>query len=178
MIYNCFNALGGTKMIEVRNIPVSDIPQLLEIYQQGLDWGYATFNNVCPSAEKWDESHHAFCRIAAYQGDVMVGWAALTPVSARDCYRGVAEVSLYIREGYRGKGIGTLLISEMTKQSEAAGIWTLYASITSSNTASIKTFLKNGWRIVGTRERIAQNKFCEWLDTTIMERRNKIVGAD
>ena len=118
-------------MIEIKTIPNSDIPQLLEIYQQGLDWGYATFNNVCPSVQKWDESHHDFCRIAAYEGDTMAGWAALTPVSARDCYCGVAEVSLYIREGYRGKGIGTLLIDEMNKQSEEAGIWTLYASITS-----------------------------------------------
>jgi len=165
-------------MIDIRPIPKSDIPQVLEIYQQGLELGYATFNTKAPSAQQWDASHHPFCRIGAYQDGLLVGWAALSPVSARDCYRGVAEVSLYIRENYHGQGIGTRLMAETIQESERAGIWTLYASITSTNMPSIKMCLKNDWRIVGTREKIAKDRFGVWQDTTILERRSKVVGTD
>lgn len=165
-------------MFEIRSIPKSHISQVLEIYQQGLELGYATFATVAPSPEGWDSSHHPFCRIGAYQGDLLVGWAALSPVSARECYRGVAEVSLYIRQGFHGQGIGTRLMAEVIRESETCEIWTLYASITSTNTPSIKTCLKNGWRIIGTREKIARDRFGVWQDTTILERRSKTVGMD
>jgi len=165
-------------MIEIRSIKTPDIAQVLEIYQQGLDLGYATFNTVCPSPEAWDRSHHPFCRIGAYEGDLLVGWSAISPVSTRDCYRGVAEVSLYIRENYHGQGLGTKLMAATIQESESFGIWTLYASITSTNTPSIKMCLKNGWRIVGTREKIAKDRFGAWQDTTILERRSKIAGTD
>ena len=165
-------------MIELRPIPNSHIPQVLEIYQQGLDLGYATFNTQAPSAEKWDASHHPFCRIGAYQNDLLVGWVALSPVSVRDCYRGVAEVSLYIRTGFHGQGIGTRLMTEAIQESERAGIWTLYASITSTNTPSIKMCTSTGWRIIGIREKIAKDRFGVWQDTTILERRSKVVGTD
>lgn len=165
-------------MIEIRPILKSDIPQVLEIYKQGLELGYATFNTEAPSAEQWDTSHHPFCRIGAYQKELLVGWASLSPVSARDCYRGVAEVSLYVRNNCHGQGIGTKLMAEAIRESERYGIWTLYASITSINTPSIKMCLKNGWRIIGTREKIAKDCFGTWQDTTILERRSKIVGTD
>lgn len=165
-------------MIEIRSIPSSDIPQILEIYQQGLDLGYATFNTEAPSVEKWDYSHHPFCRIGAYQNELLVGWAALSPVSTRDCYRGVAEVSLYIRNNLHSQGIGTQLMAETIRESERYGIWTLYASITSNNIPSIKMCLKNGWHIIGTREKIAKDRFGVWQDTTILERRSRIVGID
>jgi phosphinothricin acetyltransferase len=165
-------------MIEIRSIPNTDISQILEIYQQGLDLGYATFNTEAPSAEKWDTSHHSFCRIGAYQGELLVGWAALSPVSVRDCYRGVAEVSLYIRNGFHGQGIGTSLMRETIQESERFGIWTLYSSITSTNTASIRMCLATGWRIIGIREKIAKDRFGVWQDTTILERRSTVVGID
>jgi len=165
-------------MITIKAIPKTDIPQILEIYDQGLQLGVATFNTVLPSAQQWDKNHHQFCRIGAYDGDLLVGWAALSPVSSRDCYSGVAEISLYIRNGYKGQNIGSRLLAEANSQSEQHGIWTLYASITSTNTASIKMCLKNGWRIIGTREKIAKDRFGVWQDTIIMERRSKSIGVD
>ena len=165
-------------MTELRSIPKADIPQIIDIYEEGLALGYATFNTVAPSLEKWDAGHHPFCRVGAYEGDLLVGWAALSPVSARECYRGVAEVSLYIRDGYRGRGIGSRLMAALIPESEANGIWTLYASITSTNAASIQMCLKNGWRVIGTRERIAKDRFGAWQDTTILERRSSTVGAE
>ncbi len=165
-------------MFEIRPIPKSDIPQVLEIYRQGLDLGYATFNTEAPSVEQWDASHHPFCRIGAYMDGTLVGWAALSPVSARDCYRGVSEVSLYIRNDFHGQGIGTKLMAVTIQESERSGIWTLYASITAINTPSIKMCLKNGWRIVGTRKKISKDRFGVWQDTTILERRSTIVGVD
>lgn len=165
-------------MTEIKLIPDKHIPQVLEIYKQGVEGGGSTFNTVVPTADEWDKGHLEICRLGVYEGDTLIGWSALSPTSSRDCYKGVVEVSLYIRNGWQGKGVGTMLMAETVKQSEANGIWSLYASIFSKNKASIKMCLKNGWRIIGTRERIAKDKFGVWQDTTIMEKRSRTVGID
>ena len=165
-------------MAEIRFIPDKDIPQVIEIYTQGLETGLATFNTEPPTPEAWDAGHLKVCRMGAYEGDTLVGWRALSPTSARDCYRGVCEASLYIRNGYKGRGLGTDLMKRLVEESEKQGIWTLYASIFTFNQASIKMCLKNGWRIVGEREKIAKDRFGVWQNTTIMERRSKTVGMD
>lgn len=165
-------------MIQIKPIPKSDIPRVIEIYTQGLEGGHSTFNTVAPTVEEWDKGHLEICRLGAYEGDELIGWSALSPTSSRDCYKGVCEVSLYIRNGYQGKGVGTLLMERTVTESENQGIWSLYAAIFSINTASIKMCLKNGWRVVGTRDRIAKDRFGVWQDTTIMERRSKVAGVD
>lgn len=165
-------------MISVREMQQKDIPAVLEIYTQGLEGGHSTFNTVCPTVEEWEKGHLTICRLVACEDDLVVGWAALSATSARACYRGVCEVSLYIRNGYQGKGVGSLLMAQEVATSEANGIWQLYAAIFSINTASIKMCLKNGWRVVGTREKIAKDRFGTWQDTTVMERRSKVAGID
>lgn len=165
-------------MIQIKLMPKEDIPQVLEIYAQGVEGGHSTFNTVVPTAEEWDKGHLDICRIGAYRDGKLVGWSALSATSSRECYKGVCEVSLYVRNGWQSQGVGTLLMEHTVKESEAAGVWSLYAAIFSINTASIKMCLKNGWRVVGTRERIAKDRFGTWQDTTIMERRSKIAGMD
>ena len=105
----------------------------------------------------------------------MLGWAALTPVSGRCVYAGVAEVSVYISHAERGKGVGELLLKELISQSEANGIWTLQSSIFSENISSIRLHEKCGFRIVGYREKIVK-KHGVWKDNILMERRSVIIG--
>lgn len=165
-------------MITIRNMTMQDIPAVLEIYTQGLEGGGSTFNTVCPSAQEWNNGHLPICRLVACEDTLVVGFSALSATSARECYKGVCEVSLYIRNGYQGKGVGTRLMQQTVADSEANGIWQLYAAIFSTNKASIKMCLNNGWRIIGTREKIAKDRFGTWQDTTLMERRSKTVGID
>ncbi len=164
--------------MEIRSIPAEDIPQVLEIYAQGVESGRSTFVRTVPTAEEWDAGHLPFSRIGAYEGDLLIGWAALSPTSSRPHYRGVCEVSLYIRDGYRSAGIGTELLKAEMADAEKNGVWSLYGNIFSSNTASIRMCEKAGWRIVGTREKIAQDRFGNWTDTTVVEYRSRITGID
>ena len=146
------------------------------IYLQGIATGNATFETGAPEWEAWDAAHFASCRIVARLGDEIVGWAAVSPVSKRHVYRGVAEVSAYVAERVRGRGIGKLLLGELITESEAAGIWTLQAGIFPENVASIELHKRLGFRIVGTRERIGQMNG-RWRNTVLLERRSTIVGA-
>jgi len=150
-------------------------PAVREIFAQGIATGNATFETVVPSWEEWDSRHLPTCRLVALRDGEVLGWAALSPVSVRPVYRGVAEVSVYIAESARGKGIGLALLEALIAESERNGIWTLQAVIHASNAISIHLHQKAGFRIVGTRERIG----ClhgTWLDTVLMERRSEVVG--
>ncbi|MBR2990698.1 MAG: N-acetyltransferase [Solobacterium sp.] len=164
--------------MDIRNIPAEDIPQVLDIYRDSVKKGTSTFTRSVPTAEEWDKGHHPFARTGVYDGDLLIGWAALSPTSSKPHYSGVAEVSLYIRDGYRYTGIGTELMKAEMQEAERNGIWTLYAHIFSSNTASIRMCEKAGWRLVGTREKIARDSFGVWQDTTIMEYRSRTIGID
>ncbi len=142
-----------------------------EIYRQGIATGNATFETSVPDWKEWDERHLPACRLIARWDNKVLGWAALSRVSSRQVYRGVAEVSIYIAEEARGRGIGRKLLRALVEASEQNGIWTLQAGILAENAVSIHLHQQAGFRIVGTRERIG----CldgRWRDTVLMERRS------
>ena len=142
---------------------------------EGIATGNATFEENAPDWETWDARHHAHSRLVALDSEGVAGWAAISPVSVRHVYRGVAEVSIYIAARARGRGIGRVLLNSLIQVSEAGGIWTLQASIFPENEASIRLHRKAGFRILGERERIG----ClagQWRSTVQLERRSSIVG--
>ncbi|MES1223921.1 MAG: N-acetyltransferase family protein [Bacteroidota bacterium] len=161
--------------MEIKNITEKDYPQVAVIYASGIATGIATFQTEPTDWNEWDKSHLKECRIAAFENEQMMGWAALTPVSNRCVYAGVAEVSVYIGENFRGKGIGKLLLLQLIDESEKIGLWTLQSGIFAENIASIKLHEQCGFRIIGTREKIGK-KDAVWKDNIIMERRSKTVG--
>lgn len=157
----------------IRAMTDSDWPRVAAIYTQGLEGGRSTFNAVCPTFEEWDAGHLKDCRLVAEEEGRVAAWAAISPTSARPAYRGVVEVSIYVDTAFQGRGIGTALMEELCRQSEAAGYWCLYSAIFSINTASIALHKKCGFREIGYRERIARDRFGQWQNTTLMERRKK-----
>lgn len=147
------------------------------IYEEGIATGNATFQTAAPSWQEWDNAHVKTCRIIATENNEVLGWAALTPVSSRCVYAGVAEVSVYITTNARGKNIGSLLLQELINQSEQNGIWTLQSGIFPENKASISMHEKNGFRIIGYRERIGKMGNI-WRDNISLERRSNKIGID
>ncbi|HEV8357787.1 MAG TPA: GNAT family N-acetyltransferase [Gemmatimonadales bacterium] len=153
-----------------------DWPTVRSIYEEGLAGRQASFETGAPDWPEWDAAHLPQCRIAAREGGAVLGWAALSPVSRRAVYRGVAEVSAYVAGRARGQGIGRRLLEELIRQSEAAGIWTLQASIFPENAASTRLHEACGFRVLGRRERIARHHGV-WRDTILYERRSRVVGV-
>jgi len=111
----------------IEAMTTEDWEQVRAIYEEGIRAGNATFETSAPSWEQWDKAHLPFCRLVARRAGAVVGWAAVTPISARKAYAGVAESSIYVSKEAQGKGVGTALQEELTRQSEAHGIWTLQA---------------------------------------------------
>jgi L-amino acid N-acyltransferase YncA len=148
-----------------------DWEQVRAIYLEGIRTGDATFETEAPSWERWDEGHLAFARLVLREDDAVLGWAALSAVSRREVYRGVAEVTVYVAEAARGRGIGRALLEALIAESERNGVWTLQASIFPENTASVELHRRCGFREVGRRERIAQLHDV-WRDTLLFERRS------
>jgi phosphinothricin acetyltransferase len=146
------------------------------IYEQGIATGNATFQTAAPSWQEWDTSHINACRLVAIVNHEVVGWAALSQVSSRCVYAGVAELSLYIRSNARGKGIGNLLLEAIISESEKEGYWTLQSGIFPENIASLHIHQKNGFRIIGFREKVGKMGN-NWRDNIILERRSKTVGV-
>lgn len=152
-------------------------PAVAQIYKQGVNTGFATFEKEIPTYEQWNKNHITNCRLVAIGNDKILGWAALSPVSGRCVYGGVAEVSIYIAETARGLGIGYLLMEELITSSEKEGFWTLQSGIFPENKASIKLHEKAGFRFLGRRERVGQLDGV-WKDNVLFERRSKIVGVE
>jgi phosphinothricin acetyltransferase len=148
-----------------------DWDSIRAIYLEGIASRQATFETEAPSWEAWNEAHLQHPRLKATEASGVIGWAALSPVSHRQAYSGVAEVSVYVSEAWRGKGVGKALLSALVRSSEEFGIWTLQAGILSVNTASIALLKACGFRGVGTRERIGQIEGV-WHDVLLMERRS------
>ena len=148
-----------------------DWNRVAEIYTEGLERGKSTFNTVCPEYEEWNKNHLVDCRYVAEIEGKVVGWAAISPTSAREAYKGVVEVSIYVDEKHQGQGIGTELLMTLCTDSEKKGYWCLYSAIFSINEASIALHRKCGFREIGYRERIAKDRFGNWQNTTLMERR-------
>lgn len=148
-----------------------------EIYENGIATGHATFETQAPEWEKWDREHLKFARLIALVNHTVAGWAALSPVSGRCVYGGVAEVSVYVADEYKGNGIGKMLLEALISQSEANGIWTLQAGIFPENIASVRLHEKAGFRIIGKREKIGKMNNV-WRDSIILEKRSRVVGVD
>jgi L-amino acid N-acyltransferase YncA len=161
----------------IEQMSPGDWQQVRSIIREGIATGYTTFETEPPSWEKWDAGHLSVARLVARSGDKVLGWAALSPVSNRHAYRGVAELSISVEEESRGSGIGRALLEALIEESEKNEIWTLQAAIFPENTASVKLHLRCGFREVGTRERIGKLNGT-WRDTLLFERRSKIVGVD
>ncbi|MEO6489258.1 MAG: N-acetyltransferase family protein [Ferruginibacter sp.] len=142
-----------------------------QIYREGIDTGHATFETSVPGWKDWDNSHLKEPRIISIEGSEILGWGALTPVSGRCIYAGVAEISVYIRESARGKGLGKMLLQALIDKSEELNLWTLQAGIFLENIASVKMHEASGFRIVGLRERIGRMNG-QWRDTLLLERRS------
>ena len=155
----------------VRPMETDDWGEVVEIFYQGIQSNNATFNNSCPSYDEWDKAHVKQCRFVAEADCEVVGWVALSPYSSRECYKGVASLSIYIDTNHRGKGVGTLLLNKLLEESEKAGFWTIQARIFETNAASIALHEKCGFRKIGFEERIAKDRFGMWRNTVIMEHR-------
>lgn len=162
--------------MEIVNIEQAHYAAIAAIYLQGIATGNATFQTSAPGWEEWDQSHLPHSRIALLVNNSITGWAALTAVSSRCVYAGVAEVSIYVAGEHRGKGYGKLLLNELIQQSEANGIWTLQAGIFPENTGSLQLHESCGFRKIGYREKIG-NMNGTWRDNIMLERRSKTTGV-
>jgi Sortase and related acyltransferases len=155
---------------------VNDWASVARIYKQGIATGNATFEQEVPTWESWDNAHLKTCRLVAEIYGEIVGWSALSPVSGRCVYNGVAEVSVYISENHRGQKLGARLLNQLIKKSELNNFWTLQAGIFPENKPSIKIHTDQGFRIIGTREKIGKLHGL-WRDTVLLERRSKTMGV-
>ena len=163
--------------VSLRPMLPADWPQVRAIYAEGIATGHATFETTVPDWEAWDAAHRPDCRLVAVLGGEVAGWAALSPVSRREVYAGVAEVSIYVAGRARGRGLGRALLAALIEESEAAGIWTLQAGIFPENEASLRLHYACGFRLVGRRERIGCLNGV-WRDTLLLERRSARVGLE
>lgn len=155
-----------------------DWEQVAYIYLEGIKTGKATFQTEVPTWENWNNGHVSSCRLVARLGDKVLGWGALSPTSSRCVYAGVAEVSIYIGENYRGRGVGKALLEALIKLSEENGFWTLQSGIIKENTSSIVLHEKCGFRKIGLREKVAKMENGKWHDVVLMELRSKVVGIN
>ncbi len=166
---------ADTPLVELRALSVEDWPVVADIYWDGMRDGLATFETEVPTWERWDAAHLPGQRLVAELLGEVVGWAALSPASKRRCYAGVAENSVYVARDARGLGIGRLLLEALLDRAEAAGIWMIQTSIFPENRASLVLHERCGFRVVGTRERIAKRDGV-WRDTVFLERRSGVVS--
>jgi phosphinothricin acetyltransferase len=156
---------------------LDDWPAVRAIYLEGIATRQATFEIQAPSWDTWNASHLPLARLVAREAETVVGWAALSPVSGRKAYAGVAEVSVYIAESSRGAGLGRQLLEALIAESEANGIWSLQAVMFPENAGSVALHRRCGFRDVGRRERIARLDGV-WRDTILLERRSRHIGID
>jgi L-amino acid N-acyltransferase YncA len=168
------DTLADAPSVELRPLKSDDWDAVAEIYWDGMRDGLATFQTEVPSWAEWDAAHLPGHRLVADLLGEVVGWAALSPASRRRCYAGVVEDSIYVARGARGLGIGRALLDALLAGAEAAGIWTIQTSIFPENRASLALHERCGFRVVGTRERIAKRDGI-WRDTVFLERRSEVI---
>ena len=167
--------MNGTTGVQVRPMTPHDWPRVRAIYDEGIATRNATFITACPEWPEWDSGHLPTCRLVATAGGRVEGWAALSPVSSRCVYSGVAEVSVYVAAAAQGRGIGRALLSALVTASEAEGLWTLQAGILPENEASVAIHERCGFRIVGRRERLGKMDGA-WRDVLLLERRSSQIA--
>lgn len=161
--------------VKINKMETAHWPQVKEIYENGIATGHATFETTAPDWEKWDLDHIKFARHVALVNNKVLGWAALSTVSGRCVYGGVAEVSLYVAGDSRGLGIGKKLMEHLITHSEKNGIWTLQAGIFPENIASVRLHERAGFRLIGKREKIGKLNN-HWRDSLLLEKRSTVVG--
>lgn len=163
-----------TSTLVIEKMTTKDWNQVCDIYLEGINSGKATFQTEIPTWEAFDQTHTKNCRIVARDDTKVIGWIALTPISNKYAYKGVAELSIYVADEARGKGIGNELLNALIKESEQEGYWTLQACILSDNQASLNLHKKHGFRVVGYREKIGRIRG-EWRDSILLERRSNLM---
>jgi L-amino acid N-acyltransferase YncA len=161
----------------IEKMSVDSWNEVLRIYKSGIAGKNASFETQAPGWESWDKTHRQDCRIIAKIEKKIVGWAALSNVSSRCVYNGIAEVSIYVDPDYQRQGVGNRLMEALIKESESNNIWTLQAGIFPENKGSMKLHQKHGFRIIGIRERIGKMNN-RWRDVALLERRSKVAGID
>jgi len=161
----------------VDNMHAADWDQVCSIYVEGIATGHATFETSAPAWEKWNADHLDEPRLVVRRDGAVVGWAALSAVSGRCVYAGVAEVCVYVAEKCRGQGIGLALLNALVERAEQRGIWTLQAGVFPENRGSIELHFKCGFREVGRREKLGKMAGV-WRDVVLLERRSKVAGVN
>ena len=161
-------------MVEIRELTPADWPAVEEIYAAGIETGDATFETETPSWKDFDGGRLAGHRLVALDDGRVVGWATLSRTSARPCYSGVVEHSVYVAGDRRGRGVGRALLEALVARADADGLWTIQTSVFPENAASLALHARVGFRVVGRRERIAQRDGM-WRDTILLERRSRHV---
>jgi L-amino acid N-acyltransferase YncA len=161
--------------LRIQPMDPRDWESVRAIYLEGIATGNATFETAAPEWAKWDAAHRSDCRLVAREGSAVVGWAALSPVSSRKVYEGVAEVSVYVAASARSKGVGKLLLRSLIEESERRGVWTLQAGVFPENVPSIRLHEEFGFRRVGVRERVGKMGD-RWRDVVLLERRSRTAG--
>jgi phosphinothricin acetyltransferase len=164
------------KIMLIREMKAEDWGAVAEIYKEGIDTGIATFEQNVPSYEEFDRSHMKTCRLVLEEDGRVIAWVALSPYSSRCVYAGVASVSIYVKAESRGKKVGEKLLAEVIEHSEKEGIWTLQSGIIEINLRSMALHKKAGFRVVGYREKIAQDHNGVWQNVVLAERRSKVIG--
>jgi phosphinothricin acetyltransferase len=170
-------ASSGQGSVVIRPMALGDADAVLAIYQAGLDGGQASFETRAPEWAEFDaarlpEHRHVAADPAT---GVVLGWVAVSAVSSRRVYAGVVEHSVYVDPAHHGRGLGSSLLRALIASTEAAGIWTIQSSIFPENGASFRLHERAGFRVVGTRERVARHHG-RWRDTVMLERRSKVAG--
>jgi phosphinothricin acetyltransferase len=161
-------------MTEVRPMDINDAAAVLRIYQAGLDAGDASFETTAPDWAAFDRGRRPDHRFVAVDGDAVLGWVAVTPVSARPVYAGVVEHSVYVDPDVQGRGVGAALLEALIASTEAAGVWTIQSGVFPENRPSLRLHERFGFRVVGTRERIGRHHG-RWRDVVLLERRSRHV---
>lgn len=159
----------------IKDMKASDWDAVSEIYAEGIATGFATFETSVPDYSDWNNAHLQSCRFVAVVGEKVLGWAALSPVSSRCVYGGVAEVSVYVGKESRGMGVGKQLLKKLITASESIGLWTLQSGVFPENEGSIELHKKVGFRYIGKRERVGK-LHGEWKDNVLFEKRSTIIG--
>ncbi len=172
-------AMSGQGFVIIRPMSPGDAGAVLAIYQAGLDGGQASFETRAPQWAEFDVARlpgHRHVAADAATG-VVLGWVAVSAVSSRRVYAGVVEHSVYVDPAHHGRGVGSSLLGALIASTEAAGIWTIQSSVFPENGASFRLHERAGFRVVGTRERVARHHG-RWRDTVMLERRSKVAGLD
>ena len=156
--------------MKIREMSKADWQAVSRIYENGIATGIATFETSIPSYDSWNNAHMQKCRLVCTEEEKIQGWVALSPVSSRCVYGGIAEVSVYVADDSRSKGVGKLLMKNLIAKSEAEGLWTIQSSIFPENERSIKLHEKMGFRYIGKREKVGKLHGI-WKDNLLFERR-------